>query len=132
MKALAGKKSVRATGAATGAAKAGYDQGMYLDVVDLRAFYAERLGLVARRLITQRLRKLWPSVSGDRILGVGYATPYLANIAQEAERTLAFMPAAQGVVNWPAGRTERGRSRRRRRPAVTRCVHRSRPGGSQP
>lgn len=74
---------------------------MYLDVVDLRAFYAERLGLVARQLISARLSKLWPSVAGDRVLGVGYATPYLANVAQEAERLLAFMPAAQGVVNWP-------------------------------
>ncbi|MEO8666951.1 MAG: methyltransferase domain-containing protein [Bauldia sp.] len=75
--------------------------GMYLDVVDLRAFYAERLGGVARRLIAERLRRHWPSVAGDRLLGVGFATPYLADFADEAERTIAFMPAAQGVVNWP-------------------------------
>jgi len=74
---------------------------MYLDVVDLRAFYSERLGLVARRLISDRLRKLWPSVAGDRVLGIGFATPYLTDIAEDAERRLAFMPAAQGVVNWP-------------------------------
>jgi SAM-dependent methyltransferase len=74
---------------------------MYLDVVDLRAFYAERLGLVARRLIAERLRRRWPSVAGERLLGIGFATPYLAEFAGEAERTLAFMPAAQGVVNWP-------------------------------
>jgi len=76
---------------------------MYLDVVDLRAFYAERLGRVARQLVAECLRKRWPSVAGECLLGVGYATPYLADLAGDAERILAFMPAAQGVVNWPRG-----------------------------
>jgi SAM-dependent methyltransferase len=74
---------------------------MVLDVVDLRAFYASRLGEIVRRLIGQRLLRRWPSVAGDAVLGVGYATPYLEGLSQGAERVLAFMPAAQGVVNWP-------------------------------
>jgi SAM-dependent methyltransferase len=74
---------------------------MYLDVVDLRAFYAERLGTVAQRLIAERLRRRWPKVTGESVLGIGFATPYLADFVGEAERVLAFMPAAQGVVNWP-------------------------------
>jgi SAM-dependent methyltransferase len=74
---------------------------MYLDVVDLRAFYAERLGTTARRLIGARLRECWPSLSGEILLGIGYATPYLRALAKDAERSMAFMPAAQGVVNWP-------------------------------
>ena len=74
---------------------------MYLDIVDLRAFYAERLGLIATRLIGEKLRKAWPSVRGERLLGMGYATPYLAAFAGEAERAIAYMPATQGVVNWP-------------------------------
>ncbi|HEY8578533.1 MAG TPA: methyltransferase domain-containing protein, partial [Beijerinckiaceae bacterium] len=32
----------------------------------------------------------------------GYATPYLEPLRRDAVRTLAFMPAEQGVVNWPA------------------------------
>ena len=64
---------------------------MYLDVVDLRAFYSERLGGVARQLVAERLRKRWPSVAGEIVLGVGYATPYLADFAGDAERVLAFM-----------------------------------------
>jgi SAM-dependent methyltransferase len=75
---------------------------MYLDVVDLRAFYADRLGRIARRLIVERLKARWPSVAGERLLGIGYATPYLGAFASEAERVMAFMPAAQGVVNWPS------------------------------
>jgi SAM-dependent methyltransferase len=74
---------------------------MYIDVVDLRAFYAERLGLVARRLIAQRLKERWPSCAGESLLGLGYATPYLKHLGEGAERVVAFMPATQGVVNWP-------------------------------
>jgi SAM-dependent methyltransferase len=74
---------------------------MNLDVVDLRAFYASRLGAVVQRLIGRRLSKRWPSVKGESLLGVGYATPYLEGLADNAERVIAFMPAAQGVVTWP-------------------------------
>jgi SAM-dependent methyltransferase len=74
---------------------------MYLDVVDLRAFYASRLGVVARRLIGRQLARRWPRLSGECVLGMGYATPYLEDVAAGAERVLAFMPAAQGVVTWP-------------------------------
>ncbi|MEP0320510.1 class I SAM-dependent methyltransferase [Bauldia litoralis] len=74
---------------------------MYLDVVDLRAFYAERLGEIAGRLIGARLKKHWPSLAGEQLLGIGYATPYLDDLADGAARTIAFMPEGQGVVNWP-------------------------------
>ena len=75
---------------------------MYIDIVDLRNFYTEPLGLVARSLIGRRLKRAWPSMKGLRLVGIGYATPYLAEFAPEAERLAALMPAAQGVVNWPA------------------------------
>jgi SAM-dependent methyltransferase len=39
------------------------------------------------------------------VLGLGYATPYLGLFREEAERCLAFMPAAQGVVKWPSTRS---------------------------
>lgn len=70
------------------------------DVVDLRSFYAERLGTIAQRLIAARVGSLWPTRTGDRVLGIGYATPFLSALASGAERVLAFMPAAQGVMNW--------------------------------
>ncbi len=41
---------------------------------------------------------------GLRVLGVGYATPYLGLFREEAERCLALMPAPQGVVRWPSTR----------------------------
>ena len=38
---------------------------------------------------------------GARVLGIGYAIPYLEPWRAEAERVFAFMPARQGVVHWP-------------------------------
>jgi len=74
---------------------------MFIDVVDLRDFYERRLGIVARQMIRRRLRKLWPSVNGLRVLGLGFATPYLRPFVSEAERVIALMPAPQGVLPWP-------------------------------
>jgi SAM-dependent methyltransferase len=77
---------------------------MFVDVVDLRNFYAQGLGTVARRFIGRGIRARWTDTTGQRILGIGYATPYLGLFREEAERCLAFMPAAQGVVKWPSSR----------------------------
>lgn len=74
---------------------------MWSDVSDLSEFYRSRLGQVARRLITHRIRHLWPNVRGLSVLGVGYATPYLRVFREEAAGVMAVMPAAQGVVRWP-------------------------------
>lgn len=74
---------------------------MYTDVVDLRDFYATRLGQVVRRLLRRRIRLLWPELVGMRLLGLGYATPFLRPFAEEAERVIAMMPAGQGVLPWP-------------------------------
>ncbi len=74
---------------------------MSIDVVDLRNFYSHRLGSVARHFIGRSIRKRWTDTAGQRVLGLGYASPYLGAFREEAERCLAFMPAAQGVVKWP-------------------------------
>ncbi len=74
---------------------------MWNDVVDLRDFYETRLGQVTRHLIRRRIRALWPDLGGQSLLGVGYATPYLRQYRDEAERVLAVMPAGQGVMPWP-------------------------------
>lgn len=77
---------------------------MTIDVVDLREFYSRRLGIVARQMINRGIRQRWPTAEGQRVLGVGYPTPYLGLFREDAERCLAFMPAAQGVLKWPTGR----------------------------
>ena len=74
---------------------------MRQDVVDLRDFYATRLGQVAHRMIRRRVRALWPDTAGMSFLGLGYATPYLRPFRDSAERVVAAMPASQGVLHWP-------------------------------
>lgn len=75
---------------------------MWIDVVDLRDFYASPLGQAARRMIRRRMRVLWPDMKGQRMLGIGYAAPYLDGFRDEADRVIAAMPARQGVLRWPS------------------------------
>jgi SAM-dependent methyltransferase len=75
---------------------------MSIDVVDLRNFYAQRLGVVARRFIGRGIRSRFADTRGMSVLGIGYPIPYFGLFREEAERCLAFMPAAQGVVRWPS------------------------------
>lgn len=75
---------------------------MYRDVLDLREFYRTSLGQVAARQIRRRIREFWPDLTGQSILGIGFAGPYLRPFLGEAERAIALMPAMQGVVFWPA------------------------------
>ena len=78
---------------------------MSSDVVDLRDFYRTGLGQIARRMIRGAIRQVWPDLHGMRLLGIGYATPFLPAISAETERTVALMPAALGVLGWsPEGR----------------------------
>lgn len=74
---------------------------MPMDVLDLRSFYSTALGAVAHRFIGAAVEMRWGSCVGQSVLGIGYATPYLDALRKDAVRTLAFMPAEQGVVNWP-------------------------------
>jgi SAM-dependent methyltransferase len=77
---------------------------MWIDVVDLRDFYANDLGQIARRMIRCKLRSIWPDVSGLNILGLGYTVPYLQSFQGEAQRVISAMPAQQGILHWPDGR----------------------------
>ena len=77
---------------------------MSIDVIDLRDFYSRRLGGVARQLINRGIKEHWPNAKEQRVLGIGYPTPYLGLFREDSERCIAFMPAAQGVLKWPSGR----------------------------
>ena len=74
---------------------------MYQDVLDLATFYHSPLGHLAARMIRRQVRRLWPDMRGAAMLGIGFATPFLAPFQGEAERLLAAMPAPQGVAPWP-------------------------------
>ena len=75
---------------------------MRRDVLELREFYASPLGRVARIIIARRLREAWGTAGALDVMGLGYATPYLGAFLFGARRSVAAMPAAQGVEVWPA------------------------------
>src|SRR5437868_4890503 len=75
---------------------------MWSDIIDLRTFYEAPIGQLVRRLIFRRIRLVWPRLEGKRVLGVGFAAPFLEHLQSEAERVLAVMPPGQGVMHWPA------------------------------
>ena len=76
---------------------------MALDVDALEQFYEERIGQVARRLLFSQIREAWPNLAGQRVLGLGYAAPYLRPLVGEAERTIAAIPEALGARAWGSG-----------------------------
>ena len=46
------------------------------------------------RMILRRVRHLWPEVERRRVLGYGFATPYLKAFQAEAERVVQIVSAA--------------------------------------
>lgn len=76
---------------------------MHADIVDLRQFYHSELGLMAEQSIAHALSGLWPKLPDERLVGFGFAVPFLDRLREGTERTFAFMPAGQGAINWPTG-----------------------------
>ncbi|MFP5077338.1 class I SAM-dependent methyltransferase [Rhizobium sp. YIM 134829] len=74
---------------------------MHADIVDLRQFYHSLLGRSAEQAITMAIAAIWARLPEERLVGLGYAVPYLERFKADTERTFAFMPAGQGAVNWP-------------------------------
>src|SRR5215469_13376042 len=60
---------------------------------DIQSFYEEPIGQVVRRAVFRRVREAWPEMQGLRLLGYGYALPYLRPFVAEAERVAAYVPA---------------------------------------
>ena len=76
---------------------------MSADAHEATEFYATARGGVAARLLRERLARLWPDLSGQSVLGIGYAAPYLRLWREQADRCIALTPAQVGVARWPAG-----------------------------
>ncbi|MBR0653897.1 class I SAM-dependent methyltransferase [Plastoroseomonas arctica] len=77
---------------------------MNAEVHGLEAFYAEPLGRIAGRLLRARLGALWPDLTGQSVLGIGYANPYLGLWRGQAQRCLSLVTeGAVPPVAWPRG-----------------------------
>lgn len=66
-------------------------------------FYTTARGAVAALLLRERLARLWPDLTGQSVLGLGYAAPYLRVWRESAARCIAATPAQIGIVRWPSG-----------------------------
>ncbi len=75
---------------------------MAADVHTAAEFYATARGAVTARLLRARLAGLWPDLSGQAVLGLGYPQPYL-RVWREQARCIALVPAQMGAAPWPAG-----------------------------
>ena len=77
------------------------------DVRDLTAFYHTPLGRMARRAIFNEIQVIWPNLRNYRLLGYGFAIPYLRAFSG-TERTIAAMPGPLNSGNesfaWPDGK----------------------------
>ncbi len=79
---------------------------MRQDIGNLQSFYASDLGQLVTQTVCTHLQNLWGDEGGAAqasILGFGYATPYLQEMALRGWRTVAAMPAQQGAEVWPSG-----------------------------
>ncbi|MFK4812096.1 class I SAM-dependent methyltransferase [Devosia sp. ZW T5_3] len=74
---------------------------MTSDVTRLIGYYKSPLGRISRTLVREQVLGLAGDVAGLRVLGLGFATPYMRFALGKAERVLAFMPARQGASAWP-------------------------------
>ena len=73
------------------------------DVHGTADFYGTARGAVAARLLRERLALLWPDPTGQSVLGIGFAAPYLRPWREHATRCIALTPAQAGVARWPLG-----------------------------
>src|SRR4051812_13604311 len=78
------------------------EPAMYLDVIELRDFYAAPIGRMVARHLEPAISAQTRVDAATRVLGLGFATPYLGALPP-TERVIAFMPAGQGVIDWPPG-----------------------------
>jgi SAM-dependent methyltransferase len=81
-----------------------YAQVMH--VVDFREFYASKQGQTAALLLKRQLAGLTGPKSGETMMGLGFATPYMNNVSDDVV-SLSFMMARQGVIHWPHGQLNR-------------------------
>ncbi|MFP4518845.1 MAG: class I SAM-dependent methyltransferase [Oceanicaulis sp.] len=76
---------------------------MRTDALEIDRFHRSVRGEAAREMVARRLKTLWPDTEGLDMLGYGFAAPWLDGFSG-TRRAVAYMPASQGAVAWPARR----------------------------
>lgn len=72
-------------------------------IQDLQSFYNSEIGVIVSDIVGQRIRGFWPDVHGQRLLGCGYASPYMKLFQDDnTERMFLMMSGEQGACLWPS------------------------------
>jgi SAM-dependent methyltransferase len=64
-----------------------------MGALNLGEFYDSEMGRRTRRILLGRVMAAWPNLKGLRLLGYGYAAPYLDALLPQAERAICASPA---------------------------------------
>lgn len=76
---------------------------MYPSAYDLKDFYNTLGGRIIRTVLRERIGEFWPADEQRdmRMVGIGYALPYMRPYLDKAERVVSLMPPQQGAHPWP-------------------------------
>jgi SAM-dependent methyltransferase len=74
---------------------------MLITAKDYEDFYLTRTGRMLRDIVRHEIRKTWPNVKGSRMLGYGYAYPYLDLFYPESEICFGVSRPEMGALHWP-------------------------------
>lgn len=77
---------------------------LHADVRQLRQFYSSYLGRRVRVLLGAAIRRYWPQIGSDLVLGYGYVCPMLRHYLKDEQGALQLVPAMprmQGALCWP-------------------------------
>ncbi len=75
---------------------------MYFSISDLQKFYDSDIGNIVQGILQTHIHEFWPDMYGLRVMGCGYAAPYLPSLCRDAERVLAMTTPKQGASQWCA------------------------------
>ncbi len=68
---------------------------------ELQEFYKSDIGIITQNVLQNHINAFWQLNHGLRILGCGYATPYLDPYLYKSERVISMIPRGQGCVVYP-------------------------------
>lgn len=75
---------------------------MYFSVSDLQDFYTSDIGNISQGILQSHINEFWPDMHGLRVLGCGYAYPYLDDLCKGSERYIAMTTPRMGAIEWCA------------------------------